>query len=420
MTAEVVILNKNGIAMAADSAVSIGRRKVYNSANKLFALSRKQPIGIMIYGSAQFMGIPWEALIKYFRKNILKNSSYASVDEYAKEFIKFLSTTKLIPSENEEMHVIQTALSCIMEFVGPIDNAIKDVIEQNGKISVSMAKSLANSEIDAWLKRQKDRSVKRECTVAQAKYLKKTFEAKLKAFIAAHLTRLGTTQAFQTKILAAILLKLSSTEPGSGRTGVVFAGFGTEDIYPFSIAYDICGRFNGFLRSRKNREQKINGKLSASILPFAQSEMVHTFMRGIDPSFFSAINTKLEQIFEDVPKAILAKYGFVPTTKQEASMRDDYKKVFSAVTSELTKIQQEKFISPVLDSVAALPIDELAAMAESLVSLTSFKRKVTMVPESVGGPVDVAVITKGDGFIWIKRKHYFKPELNPYYFQLDV
>jgi hypothetical protein len=63
-----------------------------------------------------------------------------------------------------------------------------------------------------------------------------------------------------------------------------------------------------------------------------------------------------------------------------------------------------------------LPKDELAAMAESLVNLTSFKRKVTMESETVGGPIDVAVISKGDGFIWIKRKHYFKAELNPQFF----
>jgi hypothetical protein len=36
--------------------------------------------------------------------------------------------------------------------------------------------------------------------------------------------------------------------------------------------------------------------------------------------------------------------------------------------------------------------------------------------ESVGGPVDVAVISKGDGFIWIKRKHYFSPDLNSQFF----
>jgi hypothetical protein len=35
--------------------------------------------------------------------------------------------------------------------------------------------------------------------------------------------------------------------------------------------------------------------------------------------------------------------------------------------------------------------------------------------ETVAGPIDVAVISKGDGFIWIKRKHYFSPELNPHF-----
>lgn len=36
---------------------------------------------------------------------------------------------------------------------------------------------------------------------------------------------------------------------------------------------------------------------------------------------------------------------------------------------------------------------------------------------TVGGPIDVAIISKGDGFIWIKRKHYFKKELNPQFFE---
>lgn len=31
--------------------------------------------------------------------------------------------------------------------------------------------------------------------------------------------------------------------------------------------------------------------------------------------------------------------------------------------------------------------------------------------------LDVAVISKGDGFIWIDRKQYFRPELNDHFFQ---
>ncbi len=52
-------------------------------------------------------------------------------------------------------------------------------------------------------------------------------------------------------------------------------------------------------------------------------------------------------------------------------------------------------------------------MAETLVNLASFRQKVSMSVETVGGPVDVAVISKGDGFVWIKRKNYFELDQNP-------
>ena len=74
-------------------------------------------------------------------------------------------------------------------------------------------------------------------------------------------------------------------------------------------------------------------------------------------------------------------------------------------------------ITPVMNMVRVLSKDELAAMAEALVNLTVFKRKVTNTLETVGGPVDVAVISKGDGLVWVKRKHYFPPELNASFYK---
>jgi len=72
MTTEVAIINKEAIALAADSAVTVkisDGTKIYNSANKLFALSKLHPVGIMIYGNAELTGVPWESLIKVYRKN---------------------------------------------------------------------------------------------------------------------------------------------------------------------------------------------------------------------------------------------------------------------------------------------------------------------------------------------------------------
>lgn len=77
---------------------------------------------------------------------------------------------------------------------------------------------------------------------------------------------------------------------------------------------------------------------------------------------------------------------------------------------------EETHVQPILDAVAALPKEELASMARALVNLTSFKRRVTLDAETVGGPIDVAVISKGDGLIWIDRKHYFDPALNHHFF----
>ena len=77
---------------------------------------------------------------------------------------------------------------------------------------------------------------------------------------------------------------------------------------------------------------------------------------------------------------------------------------------------REKFTSPIVNIVASLPKDELANMAETLVSMTSFMRRVSSNLETVGGPIDVAVISKKDGFVWIDRKHYFNKEQNYHFF----
>lgn len=73
---------------------------------------------------------------------------------------------------------------------------------------------------------------------------------------------------------------------------------------------------------------------------------------------------------------------------------------------------------PIIQSVASLPIEELALLAESMINITSLRRKVAIDRNigTVGGPIDVSIISKGDGFIWLKRKHYFDRKYNPQYF----
>lgn len=87
MTAEVGVLNRVGVALAADSAVSIGREanKIWTSADKLFHLSRSAPVGIMVFGNANFVGIPWETVVKEFRRE-LADSRFDQLEQYADRF----------------------------------------------------------------------------------------------------------------------------------------------------------------------------------------------------------------------------------------------------------------------------------------------------------------------------------------------
>ena len=96
MTTEIAIMNKSAIALAADSAVTIqmtGPRgtsyKVFNSANKLFALSKYAPIGLMNYGNASMLGIPWETIVKMYRV-YLGDREFQHLDGYCQDFFKFL------------------------------------------------------------------------------------------------------------------------------------------------------------------------------------------------------------------------------------------------------------------------------------------------------------------------------------------
>lgn len=72
---------------------------------KFLRLSKYHPIGIMIYNDANFMGFPWETIIKDFRKK-LGEEACDKVEDYADLFIKFLKNKKEFYDKNaEELYV---------------------------------------------------------------------------------------------------------------------------------------------------------------------------------------------------------------------------------------------------------------------------------------------------------------------------
>jgi hypothetical protein len=121
---------------------------------------------------------------------------------------------------------------------------------------------------------------------------------------------------------------------------------------------------------------------------------------------------------ELIAEEVLREHTHLSTDEREvasAMLRRRINEGIEDFRKESLEFSTEEFRIPVLEVLRTAPKETLADLAESLVSITSLRLRVSGDAETVGGPVDVALISKGDGFIWVKRKHYFDAELNPHF-----
>ena len=424
MTAEIAILNSQAVALAADSAVTLSDGtsrvpKIYNTINKLFTLSKHEPVGVMIYGSAELGGLPVETAVKVFRDQ-LGQDAFESLQEYANSFLEFLGTSALLfPQRRQDRFVQHGSLRFLSSVKRDLDRRVKARIEVDGEISESALKD----ELTALLEEHRQ-------AVQGKELLSSADPTDVQSVSAAHSEVIDgvTNQVFEQapvsddqrvllrELVSRTLLNIRSVVSDCG---MVFAGFGTHDVCPMLVEYNVRGVVAG--KPHHHFIKSIDGRERHGIYPFAQTEMVATFIEGISPTIKETIYNSMHQISDELPNAIVddTDDGAMPS-EQRDNIRDGLKGILQSVERQMREtleayIKSEQ-ITPMLNTVDSLPKHELAEMAGTLVNLTSFRKRVSPDAETVGGPVDVAIISRGDGFIWIKRKHYFQAELNHQFF----
>lgn len=81
-----------------------------SNADKLFELSTKNPIGIMVYNNLEFLGMPLDVAIREFRDSGYC-CEFARLFEAPELFFKYI-TEELIPSEeNQNGHIAGLTIS---------------------------------------------------------------------------------------------------------------------------------------------------------------------------------------------------------------------------------------------------------------------------------------------------------------------
>ena len=425
MTAEIVIMNKEAVALAADSAVSLvtgpaeNPQKIFTSANKIFRLSRNHTIAFMIYNNAAFLGIPWEPLITRFGDS-LGPSPLPALTDYAERFLHFLKNEgELITADIEKQYFTSMIYTYYHSFRQIFQQNSLEIIRVQGVISEDQVGEVVADKINEIYTQIMSAESVPGIDQSRIQDLQKAYDGIITRVIPEVFEQLPIPDPAREQLKEIPFLffeKFSGTlDPMvQNFSGIVIAGFGEDEIFPSLVTYAIEGRLAGTLKYREIENKKITLENGAYVIPFAQREMVDIFMSGIDPRLTDALVESLAEIFHEFPQAIADSIETMnddEKTRLKTQFQPQSDDLIARISTYIDNYRASNTI-PVINVVISLPKTELAAMAESLVNLTSLKRKVSLQAETVGGPVDVAVLSKRDGFVWIRRKQYFKEELN--------
>jgi len=399
MTSEVAIVNRTAVALAADSALTVKNEKVWNNTNKLFSVSDKNDIGVMIFGSGAHCTVSWEIMIKRFRK-YLGGRVFSKLDDCVAEFREFIEKFDVPKDSENELNALSVVVDAIDDCCRSLDGTKLDRRQQ-----FDMAVDIQIEEV-----------YEREVVLPEYKIsdFSKQYYDVIRNF-AKEQAETHLTKPILKKLVRLCFERVCRSFESTLNTGVVFAGYGEDDIFPIVDHLVVDGVIDGHVRVWRREKCDLNEKDSTRsyVMSFAQSDIAQLFMEGIQPEYLSFFDIAIEGLLNSKSSELIQNY--VPPANRVVE-----KKLQEAENAESVKSLMEKFdrlraeitTQPMLRIVSSLPKEEMAAMAEAIVEVTSLKRKIDSTLETVGGPVDVALISKADGFVWIKRKHYFSTELN--------
>ena len=417
MTAIVGILNKRAAVLAADSALTVvkgDRMKIYNTTTKIFQLSQDNHVAMMFFQNVDFMNVPWEVIFKLYHDK-RGDKQFDSIKEYAEDFYQFLRDEKFFCSSDQQMDYLDGELAT---YYNNVKVAAKDNMEK--EIDAMDDYDFFNEE-DLLRQHLKDCIAGVEALASDADVnpgLEDVGEKEIRSY------GKDSLETLKERIEEDSLPKDMFDDWVSGftnyirsrfyynGTGIVFVGYGKNDIFPTLLPTYVSGAFNNRLRYYLDTDgmYAIGEDCSASITPFAQSDVMITLMKGIAPNFYEKVTDlnvrslseerkKIADLLkeEGVDEAIVKRVSDLDTTdieKKHSESMDDY--------------MQEEYIDGIVNAVESFNVEDMANMAENLVSITGLQRHFSSSDETVGGPIDVAVITRAEGFVWVRHKDFIK------------
>ncbi len=354
----------------------------------------------MVYNRMDLCGVPWETIIKEHRRSLL-SQKFNSLEGYIDHFFEYLSSNELFFSnERQSIHIAQY----LQAFFYPL---------KEKKLSKSDLASELDKNITEYKKLNYAVPFDASSNLTDCRAIIDSVINNL--FLISHVR--GLRRKFR-ELAELVLLR----EGADNRfTGVVFAGFGENDIFPKLVEYDVNLVISGKVKRKlKSRHPEDEGQdVSGKVLSFAQEDVTRTILEGINPQYADTLRDAAINFFSELPRKIIMEIDELNPAMKKHYLDASVEASRQAIMQFFISMERErlsKHIFPIESAIQLMPFSELAEVAEVFIGLTQVRRRLSPDSETVGGPIDVAVISKADGFVWTKRKFYFDKELNYSFF----
>ncbi|MBV9331083.1 MAG: hypothetical protein JOZ55_05980 [Alphaproteobacteria bacterium] len=409
MTAEVAVMNQRAVALAADSAITLVSGPstiVRNSQKKLFQLDEKLPLGIMFFGLADLLGHPWETLIVNYRET-LRPGELPSVRDHARHFLGMLDRLGATSSLAMQKREYSRLLASVFRYIIDLARYLRDT-DEFGRSSLPDTAYLARAIDRVWhnYRFYDDGRPRRDLACFPQDFAERIAEQYRQTnseLVAQCFEPFGLPKRSYRKLAEIASHAVVKDLFLEDVTGLVFAGFGSNEHYPCVVTCFVSAMIGGIAKRADASIDAIDTATRSKLRIFGDSEISNAFIRGIDVSVErrsqSALRTLMQGFMEET---VHSAEGMTPHQRQEILRRSRalLPGYLSRFRGTLSQHQRENFVDPVLRVLEVAGIDELATTAQELVSLNALRKRITAESPTVGGAIDVAVISRESGFQW--------------------
>lgn len=421
MTSVVGILNMSGVALAADSAVTRKRdrsfgdevrriTKVTKNGNKMIRLSDAVPVAVMITGNAEFLRAPWDVIARRYRQK-RGGIPHATVEDVAEDFFRFVSDTPALWDDTAAIGFFRTAMQETYKSLTKwLFNTKRD--GEGRLVRPDRFRDEFIQSVRIRMKKIGGREVCRQFSEYTLEDFRSSYSMHVSRFLRGDGIQEDVAEAIRPyfeELLHGILAHGTDSCPDGG-SELIFSGYGADQKYPSLVPVTVFGGIERHVSCSVLREEVvcISEERPVAICPFAQKDVIRAVLRGlhkdwseyVSPTMEAMIKTPATALFsppagETMPDGLGDELWTLETEDIEDRFYTESKQVLDG--------NQHKWETALKD----YDLEEMASLADCLINLTGLQRMLTFSTEGVGGTVDLAVISRTDGFTWLRRKNWY-------------